>query len=123
MSADCHQTIWHYIPEDSSSEEVNTVERQRAEGHHGQGRENEEKENIKKDEVDEENKMTNHKYENIKKGSQYRLVSDLAMDWMSRKLRLNSQYGQRLFFSLLRSDQLQSPPSLSNRYEDLFLVG
>jgi hypothetical protein len=28
-----------------------------------------------------------------------------------------------LFFSLLRSDQLQSPPSLSNRYEDLFLVG
>jgi hypothetical protein len=36
MSVDCHQTIWHYIPEDSSSEEVKSVERQRAEGHYAQ---------------------------------------------------------------------------------------
>jgi hypothetical protein len=41
--------------------------------------------------MDEEDKVTNHKYENTKKGSQYSSISGEAMDWMNRQLSLHSQ--------------------------------
>jgi hypothetical protein len=73
--------------------------------------------------VDEEEKLTNHKYENTnkKQPSQYSSISDLATDQMARQLRLSSYQAQKLFCSLLHSHSRDKPGYLMGKKEKLSL--